>query len=244
MEKVELIESYFDGALSPIELKEFQLKMENDPEFRDEVSFFKEVNTAITEDDISKLRKKLNSLFQPKEKIIKLKTTLSIIGSSAAAALLLFTWKAYGPTNTNKLYNKFFEPYEADFINRSVENINKSNTEFGLLLYENGNYEEAYHIFQNYLQDNYNNQTIKFFAAISALETDRTEEAIAALIEIIESDDALFEVKAKWYLSLAYIKEDEVENASKYLKELAATPNDYQDKAEDLLRKPMFKKIN
>ena len=244
MEKVKYIEQYLDGNLSDDELAAFRTKLDTDEKFQNEVRLFKEVNTSIKEDDIVTLRKQLQAITNNKRKKIHLTTGFRFAASIAGVIGLYAAYKVFfGPLDTQGLYNAFYKTYDADFIQRSVNKTNKESTEFGLLLYENGDYEGAYHIFQNYLKENYNNQTIKFFASIAALETNRTDEAIKSLSEISNTENSLFAKKAKWYLSLAYLKKGETASAKKILIELSNEKGEYQASAKELLKKQAFKNI-
>lgn len=243
MDKVRQIENYLDGNLSKEELLLFEKQFQADEELRKEVSLAKEVNETIKEDDVAALRTKLKKLISPK-KSINLKTYLSIAASVALLLSAIYTTKHIRINTPKALYNSFYNTYTADFTKRSAKSPQKNSTEFGLLLYEKGEFEEAYHVFQNYLKENYTNQTIKFFAAVSAIETNRTDEAIKSLSEISTDEESLLKFNAKWYLALAYMKKEDLNEAKKLLLELAETPNDHRAKANELLGKSLFKKIN
>lgn len=244
MNKVRLIEDYLDGNLAENELKEFQVKYDSDPAFRNDVRLFKEINTSIREDDIVNLRKQLKTITNKNKTKFYLTLPFRYAASIIVVLGMFALYKIFvKPLNTQELYNTFYKTYDADFTKRSANKTKKESTEFGLVLYENGDFEGAYHIFQNYLKENYNNQTIKFFAAIAALETNRTDEAIEALQEISTTKNSLFISKAKWYLSLAYIKNEQIDLAKKILVELSDEPGEYQASAKELLKKKTFKNV-
>lgn len=76
-----------------------------------------------------------------------------------------------------------------------------------------------------------------YYKALSYMATDHIQSAIPELKNaIVNSPDNTYLVKARWYLSLAYIKTGELKKAHVFLEQLANnhTHSSYQTKAQQL----------
>lgn len=102
--------------------------------------------------------------------------------------------------------------------------------------YEQKDYSGAAVDFEAALKKDPNNYNALFYSAVSYLGTGETDKAIANLNKVLEKKDGEFFDAAQWYLSLAYIKKNDTQNARKNLAELKRnSKSKYQKQAEQTL---------
>ncbi|MCG8699866.1 MAG: hypothetical protein MI922_17560 [Bacteroidales bacterium] len=162
--------------------------------------------------------------------------------AAAAVLLALVVWRLNKPVNVESLYSSFYQPYESDFITRDAEG--EDNIQFGLLLYQDKEYENAYSIFENYLKENFNDQRIRFHAGLCALELEKYSNAVQLLEQVSADKNTIYQEHALWYLSLAYLKVEKLDEAYESLQIVANGNTLNKSKAEKLLSSSVFKKIN
>jgi hypothetical protein len=234
MENIRLIENFFDNNLEGEKLVAFQKKFENDNDFKNQVELHKDINTSILEDDIYSFRIQLADLIQ------KNKTNRRPIHFLFPVAALIIGGLAllhfYNETNFNDVFSTYYRPYEADLIVRSAGNslTNLNNT---YLLYEKGEYQEAFDKLQEYSLEEPENYKSAFFLGLSAIEIGKYQIAENSFIRIIDGiGKSSYKVHAKWYLSLLYLKQNLPEKAKPYLLSLSHEYY-YAKKAKKILKK-------
>jgi tetratricopeptide (TPR) repeat protein len=240
MHKTILIENYISGTLSEVQQKELENLMITDNSFIEEIKLYREVDQAILDDDLHKYRQKVKDLcsdpksktsgyFRIKKNLIKLSVAASII-----FLIGISLWQIIVRQSPDKIYTSFYRPYEADFSIRSSEIITDK-IQLSYMLYQKGDYETCFNILDNYLARNYDNFTARFFYGMSALELGKTKLAIEQLSEVESNVSTPYSIHARWYLSMVYLKTDNLDLAKKYLNILVAEDNFYSEKAKSVL---------
>ncbi len=103
--------------------------------------------------------------------------------------------------------------------------------------YEQKNYPGAAEDFEKILAKDPNNYNALFYSAVSYLSTGQPDKAITNLNKVLEKKDGELYDSAQWYLSLAYIKKSDTQNARKNLTELQKnSKSKYQKQADATLR--------
>ncbi|MCF8233902.1 MAG: tetratricopeptide repeat protein [Bacteroidales bacterium] len=240
---LELIDRYLNQDLRGNELSEFEKMLSNNPWFRKEVNLHKEINAALLEKDIMKLRNELKSI-QAKQrtsrnKIIRMfPPNRYLFGSIAAAAsiiliiggILLFSKGDH--VSNNSLYSNYYNPEEAITIVRSGGNTEDITLKEAMMAYQDKNYESAIELFSQEPQNN----LAKFYMGLSYMETGNSKKAIELFNELISHQENLFVEQAEWYLGLSYLKIDEYEKAKELLTRIANSDNIYQTDAKKILK--------
>lgn len=115
--------------------------------------------------------------------------------------------------------------------------VGRQSADIAMQKYEQKNYAGAAEDFEKTLAKEPNNYNALFYSAVSYLSTDQTDKAITNLNKVLEKKNGELYDAAQWYLSLAYIKKNDTQNARKNLIELQNNSNSkYQKQADETLR--------
>lgn len=242
MKKTRTIETYLDGSMSEKERKKTDALLANNEEFSSEMELYRSINESISDDEVFDFRNNIITLFHNKKKIevqakppimryLKYPVAATIIALIGFSLFQLLNLK--GP---EELYSLYYAPYQTDIATRSV--INSSDkTQLSYILYQEGNYEVSFDMLSNYLSENLDDLTARFYFALNAIELNKNEIAISELMALEEHTVSPFSLHAKWYLSLLYLKSDQIEEARKHLRQLSDDENYYSEKARKILKK-------
>lgn len=242
--KIKIIEQFFEGNLQGDNLQWFHDQLRNQRDFIDLFILHFELNNAINEHDIIKLRKKLEKIYQAhkethKKRIIPPTRRFLYLAASfifmiiGVGGIFYMLTSQYTPGD---LYNKFYSPYQSVVsYGTPLEDVNKS-LDKAFHFYDNGQYEKALDNFEMILQKQSGNDYVGFYAAMSYLELDKEEEAQQLLNDIIKEKDGLFTELSKWYLALSYLKTENTKKAKTIFNELIYSNSNYKDKAELIVR--------
>lgn len=170
-----------------------------------------------------------NSIHPPKKNINR---RLWIFSTALAAMLagLIFLPQFLAPPNPTSIYANYIAEEKASFGTKGVGD--------DLLLegekaFNDKNYRKAIQAFDSYLRvdsTGKNVYKVKIYKGIAHLEENEFDEAIE-LFESLRTGDQ------NWYLALAYLKQDNVEEAKKYLQKLVNVPSNHATEAKKLLKK-------
>jgi tetratricopeptide (TPR) repeat protein len=237
MNHEELIDNYFENNLSETELVTFNELLMSDVNFAKEVEFRKNLQAATHLAERAALKNKLKQFEQAKGKVVSMNKR----GVWFAAAVFLMVivstiWLLFQKPDAQQLYALYYEPYPNVVapITRSEANAD-STIQYAFLMYEANNYENAALIFQKI----YGNTKAPFalvYFGICNLQIEQTTIAITALKEAIVTNND-YTVIAKWYLAMAYLKNDEPILAVPLVQEVAEAEHPLQPVAEKLYEK-------
>lgn len=230
MENDALINKHFEQQLSDEEKVLFNSLLQNDAEFAKEVAYQKNVKKAITLNEREVLKQKLKS-YETKQKF------RSAYWCSAAVVILFLgglTWFQLQPSSPEKLYQEYYHSYP-NVVAPTVRGDNERNLKSDAFYeYDSGNYEKSLVLFSKIYADEGVDYAL-FYKAMSLLELNRFEEAIASFEQFNTADNNAFSPFVKWYKALSYLKINEKEKAIKLLNELAGKENPQQQTAKKLL---------
>ncbi|HMG89405.1 MAG TPA: tetratricopeptide repeat protein [Chryseolinea sp.] len=240
---IALVEKYFDAELNDAELKNFTTRLESDEHFKLLVEQEKALIAAIRFDGAASNLQYLEEL----ETKLQKETPLRISSGSnkwyyyaAAAAvgmtILVTVFMNSFNENPDQLFQAYFTPYPNMFepTVRSNQSSDSKRAE-AFQAYEQGNYQKAATLFTDLLKDN-KDAGMLLLLGNSNMMLGNLEEAKANFITLNDDFDDL-DMQAKWYLSLCYLKNGEMDKAQALLKELGDTEISYATKAKELLEK-------
>jgi len=226
------IDRYLLNLLTSEEKIQFEKRLTENQEFARDFAIQKQVIEDIEGMGRLDLKARLKEIHTEVIETTPSKTTniKSLIIRIASAAVFIgmmvfaYVFMQKKPTNT-EIYAQHYEPYELSLSSRSADSNSKDSAE---KLYTEGAYSQAIPIFQDILStENPSSSPILMGLGIAFMETGQTEKAIQQFEQIITNEDFNYEDEALWYLSLAYIKKDDLVNAKAKLEILAT------DKARD-----------
>ncbi|WP_396153226.1 tol-pal system YbgF family protein [Flavobacterium sp.] len=233
MENEALLNKYFEQQLSEEEKVLFESLLQNDSEFAKEVAYQKNVKKAITLNERKALKQTLQS-FENNKKENKNNSQFWYI---AGVFLLFFgglAWFQFMKDSPEQLYQEYYQSYP-NVVAPTVRGDNERNLKSDAFYeYDSGNYQKSLELFSKIYADEEVDYAL-FYQAMSLMELNRYDEAIATFDQFKTSDNNAFSPFVKWYKALSYLKINEKEKAIQLLKELSEKENPQQQMAKKLV---------
>lgn len=210
-----LIEDYLDGRLSEEARAELEARIDTDDELAQAFA----------------LRRDMDRHLRKQEKRVQLKATLAELGEEffqaetttakpaeakriplhrrwyayAAAILLVATVSVVLYLNLRPgLYEQYAQhaPLALTVMSADADALGAQAEQ----AFNDGNYENAYVLLQNYVNTNPSNNLARLYLGITALETDRLEEAQSIFNQLKTEAGGQWTDYGRWYLALTYLK--------------------------------------
>ena len=251
-EQYEWIERYLNKQLDEQEQQLFEQQLEEDTAFREEVAVHRITRELLVDKNLLDLREEMQAFTKsikaqeplPVEKPLRRLPLLGTWQRMAAALVLLIGLSAIMYYTTfreqatgNTLFASYFEPYPSDYSPQRNDEGTAAILDAAFLSYEQQNYPEALAGFQSLPEQASGNPMIRFYKGQCYLYTGAIEAAIRSFEYVLADGDNYYLEASRWYLALAYIKEDKMGKAKKILIKLSAEAGMYQKQAKALLRK-------
>lgn len=242
MKKTKMIETYLDGSMSVEEQKKFKALLSEDKDLSADVLFYKEVNEAITDDEVHNFRGNINALAYADKKVVVEKKVLMMkylkypVAATILALIGLSLFQILTVKEPTELYKQYYEPYHTDLTTRSAAHTDDK-SQLSFHLYQEGNYEASFEVLSNYIDQNNDDSAANFYYALNAIELKKYDLAISVFLLLEEQSYSPFSLHAKWYLAMLYLKTDQPGKAKKYLLLLSEDENIYSEKASKIRKK-------
>ena len=226
-----LIERFFDGELSPTEVKQYEELLETNEEFQKEVDLFEKAIKLLRLKNISDLKDSVQRIDASRSKSTSTVGWMKIAASIMLLAVVGMGFYSQKFSNDN-LYKDAYSPAN-DYITNMDADL--TSIEKALELYNTKQYPEAVGAFTTIELSEPQNQIAKFYLGQSLLQMDQMEQAIKTLDKV--SGDYWSE--AKWYVALALLKQGKEAEAKKILLDIMDADEDeaFVLKAERLQNK-------
>jgi tetratricopeptide (TPR) repeat protein len=244
MKYYELIHPYLDGSLSESEKEAFEAEMKKDELLRNEVNLHREVDAALAETDILRLRSQLKRMHRKASRsrdevrILSLRPLQAITAVAAVALLLvasawIFTLMNQSSLSAEDIYEMYYQPDDAVMVMRS----GSSGSEEAMLMealrkYENNDFEGALKLLK---KDN-SNLMVHFYSGLAYMEIEHFNEAIRSFQTILDDQQNLFVEQALWYQGLCYIKTGRTDKAKEVFGDLLFPGSAYKTRVEFILK--------
>ncbi len=232
-ELLETVERYHNDTMPKAERLSFEARLQTDAEFKTLVDDIQLLLFGIEE---QALKEKLEDFHEALSEPIKIKKrapnrmmTFTWFGVAATIILLVgIFWFLREPSNS-RLYAQYFRPDPGlPTTMSSTENFAFFDA---MVNYKQGQYDKAIDKWMVLHEKEPQNDTINYFLGVAYLADKKEERAIDYLEEVANGDQDAFKNDAYYYLGLAYLKAENVEEARKNFK-LSAL-----EKAQSLLTK-------
>lgn len=243
MSNFDLLDRYFSNELDKSELKAFNEKLANDPEFNQEFQEIKEIKLAVK----IEARKELKSLFTDIEGSLNQqlptnnKTAMKKVFTVAASLILLISASYFvlignGQPNPQDVFTEYYEPYNN--LNGPVRGAT-INTEAisaeAYSAYDAGNFVLAVERFEALVEvektaENY------FYMGIANIETGNYEAAVTNLNTTLNNFSS-YKDQSKWFISMALLASDKEEESLSSLVSLSVKENSYKAESLAVLKK-------
>lgn len=234
--KEELIEKYFEKNLSPAESAEFEALLQSDTNFKATFDFELQLKKAIHAAERAKIKAQLQQV--EKNRFAK---DFKIAWYWAVAATVVITIGSYfmffKKANPQELYVDNYQVFP-NAVAPSVRDGNETNTDSSSAFkyYDAEKYLEAAGMFSEIFEKNQAEYAL-FYQIQCYLALGDTQKAIDLLLNASFTDGKVpYNTLQKWYLAMAYLKQNEIETAKLYLELLTNYENIQKQKAEQLLK--------
>jgi hypothetical protein len=245
--RIEEIEGYIYDELTEAEMASFEAELADNKELYAEIDLVKNIDKALRENDIMKLREKLGNIAdnnrkeKQSERSIAFKFSHRKIAISAVAASLILLLSITGLlsrySSGKNVYQKFYAKYETTGISRSSNTLANQTLAIALQKFNNQDYESALNLLQEVISRDMDNTVGHFYAGASLQELGKYQNAIKEYQAVVIQKDNLFIEQAEWYIGLCYLQTNENKKAIKQFKKIANQKGFYQQEATVVLRK-------
>jgi hypothetical protein len=248
--QIEEIDKYINMELDDDERSSFETELDNNLDLTAELELYKEIDTALSENDVMNLRDKLDRISKEvtrekhKERsfIVRIIPRSRIATATVAASLLLLIGitsmlSRNKISNEKELYNHYFSTYDATGIFRSNNQDPDNKINLALHKYNAAEYSEAIALFEQVLQTDASNPVGNFYQGMSYQELGKFDNAIMSYSEVIKVKNNLFVEQAEWYTALCYLQNDNRKKAYKQFQRIAENKGYYSEKASEILEK-------
>ncbi|PSR01780.1 MAG: hypothetical protein BRD50_08255 [Bacteroidetes bacterium SW_11_45_7] len=257
------VDKYLRSQMNADEQAAFEAEMEQDPSLQEEVEqgrIFLWAMESLDEDELRKDLMRTNHVIHKVRQTsdvqyesthrdnqhiekgtakVRSLTNLYKNVAAAAAILIVFIIPVYFLFLQNPGPEELVDRYYKTYPNTLTE-IKRSESEADgqlqsiMALYESGDYTKAIAQSNKLLQDEPENNGLRFYRGIMYIEEDAYKKAIKDL-ERVKAQEESYHTQAEWYLALSHLALQQTEQAKPLLEKLAQTPSDYQQKADQLL---------
>jgi tetratricopeptide (TPR) repeat protein len=240
MESLEYIDSYFKGELAPEETRQFEIKVESDPLFAEEVAFYVSAMSLAKQEADEEKKQRFRTLYEQQEKpVAKVVPMRKWYTYAAAAAVLAVFFIGYflfqRSPNPDQLAENYITKNLATLsvkMGTSADSLQK-----GLGLYNEGKFQEAKTIFQAIAAADPNNSEAIKYAGITALQLKHYDDAISYFSKLEQF--TLYSNPGKFYHAIALMKRNHAgdkDQAKLLLQEVVKNDLEGRDVAEKWLR--------
>lgn len=242
-EQYDKIEAYLEGRLKKAEKEAFEKEIAGDPALKEAVQLEEDLQKYLpggAELDFRQNLEKVNKNWKSQAK----GRTISMRWISIAAGFLLIFgflfWKtlfAPGPLNNEEIFAAHFEPYQMVLNTRSgttLEGDNQLLLNEALEAYADKNFSKAATSFENLALADIDNELYQLYSSLSHLAAGHADTAIE-MLEVLQSNSSpSLREQIQWYLGLAYLKNDQKEDAIRTLRAINQDEYRYQEAQEVL----------
>ena len=230
-EKYTLIEKYLAKEMQGEELDKFEKELSSDSDLQEELNLHRQVSETLKGEKVHQLRNVLHEVdkdwkVESKEdsaKIINFNfRRVLTIAATVALIIIGLQWFSNSNLSSEELYAANFETYPMLLNQRSVDENTADLITYNnaITFYAKGQNQEALASFEKLIQAQPENITYQFYQANLLLSEKKSGEAIPIFQKILAGDYPLFEEQARWYLALAFLENNEKENAKTLLEEI------------------------
>jgi hypothetical protein len=158
---------------------------------------------------------------------------------SAAALVIIFLGfyfitKSFRQTSYEQLFSEYFSPYQ-NLLTMKGDSANNGSD--AMYFYDMKMWDSANIYFYKAKAKGMDETALNFYHANALLAQHNAKEAILYFELVINGDDERFRTQAKWYLALAYLQINHIEESRKLLTQLLAITDVYSEKAKELLER-------
>ncbi len=206
-----------------------------------------DIDKAIIEEEVMTLRSKLEVIGEKAltgKKTINIRRRIVAYASSAVAAVFIILMAGYIFLNQNssdsasseQTFSKYFQAYDGISTRRGPSENGKSVIELGIQKFNNGDYANAYELFEACMNDSNPTQVVKLYAGSCAYFLGNPDNALRLFSNW--DPESPYVDAVNWFSAGCYLQKNNIEKAKTILTDLASdTSHDYYREASELLKK-------
>lgn len=230
---------YVDEAMNPDERRAFELSLSQDEGLKKEVEMYRNVQDELRmalhpDKEEELLRQTLASmreeLLDSRGRVVRLRGKGWWLAAAVAAAMVgLFLWQPWAT-----------DPYR-EFISNKMAPIAERGASTDSLLqlvtaeFNHQKYDQSLGPFEKLLQKQPDNAYVRFYYAISLLQSGQIVRSRSEFQEIFQGN-SLFQFDAALYMGIGYLKQKDLSSGREWLRKIPADASSY-GKAQALLKK-------
>lgn len=234
------IERFIAGEMDEKEKQWFLKETEGNQELIREIELRRKAGNLIPRQDILNLRTKLADIEHRRDAVpasrhpgrVKYAAVIAVLIIIGGAALL-----SRGRSGTDELLDRYYKAYEPSIYARSEMYSGSQDFILALEYYNVHDYRNAAIYFKKVVQSEPDDMHSTLLNGISNFEISNYPEAEGSFEKVINNDDNLFIDQAQWYLSLCYIKTEELARAKELLSQIGKSESVYRKKAKQILKR-------
>jgi tetratricopeptide (TPR) repeat protein len=240
----EWIDSYIGNELDDADKHRFEMEISVNQDLALEYHLEKDLEQILSQTDVLDFRAKcikaqneLNLSSRKFARVIQFTRKYWYAAASllliaiVTGSLILINPGGYSP---EKLFKMYYKSGETIGVTRS----GNGNMVEALLLFSKNDFHAADGLFDKILNNDPRNFAVMYYSGISNIEMKNYPKAIQMFESIISDGDNLYIENAQWYLGLSYLASENISQAGRTFKDIAATPGHFYAKdAKSILEK-------
>lgn len=234
MNETDLTDKFFENSITDAEMEQLNALLKEDDALRADFAFQKALRAAYHRRE----REETRQMLQKFETAAVKRMSFSRWAVSVAAILLLATggWFLFSNSSSGQqLYAENFQPYPNKIAPASRGGTAENLQQRAFYFYDQGAYKEAAVLFDSLFLQHHDAYAL-LYRANSLMAAQAFPEAISVLSSASINDEKL-QYAFRWYLALAYLKQNERQKAADLLQALSAKENEFKKQAQALIKK-------
>ena len=236
------ITRYLQDQMAGEEKAAFEQELQHDEHLKNELAFQETMMAGLASDFKEEKKQMLQKHEANRQNGVR---RMKWYIAAAAIILLgiglgfLFQQNNADTSYPKQIAKREFTPYPNYLVEQYRNSSQKDQPQVlvkGMQAYEKEQFEEARKALRKAVSNKKGLPLSRFYLGNVLLAMDKPEKALNQLIRIQGKLGASFQNQNKWYLALAYLHTNQVEQARAYLKKLTKQKHPLQQKARELLK--------
>jgi len=237
------IERYNAGEMDEAEKEWFRKELTKNDKLRTEVELRNRTDAVLKNQDLMKLRNKLNAIEKQRLEPVPVRKTGRAVNmryAAAIAGLVIIASIAFlssGKMSNDEILSKYYKPYEVASNSRSDDMVlTPDYYKLAVEYYNTHDYRNAARYFSLVLENDPGNMQTELLNGISNFENQDYPAATGSFVKVITDNNNFYIDHAQWYLALCYLKTEEPEKAIEQLAIIEKSKTIYRKEARKILR--------
>ena len=238
-----LIDRYLNGELEGEELAAFEQRLADEPAFKQEVAFQRELAAVVADGETMDFSAMVAEVVEGTESSSSSRAGsggmnwrwMAIAASVLLVAVVGFFVLRGGESDPKALFADNFAPYEAPVEFRGGDSTLAERFEFAFSSYQLEAYGPAADAFQDILNTDPDEFSARFYLGVCKLAQDNGAGAEKEFRNLLAQNAPTWRSQAQWYLAMALLQQGKADAAEQELEALETRGGKYGKLAGELL---------